>query len=272
MYAEATVIYADLLFVINFSMDFLCLFITSRLLGCGGKAFRLIIASMLGALYGFLPYLLNLHPILHLISNLASAGVISFIAFGKQNLKRFLIITATFIVSSALMGGLVTALYNISGKYHNGVYTEISALSFALMCLISALTALSYGLICRKKIHTVSAEIRLYIKNEKINARLIADSGNLLTEPFSALPVIIISGSALPTPYDNPESESFPLSVRAIPFSTASGKNCFLGFRPDCIEIISLGKKPKKVEAYIAVDTLGNNYSGYDGILPASIL
>ncbi len=272
MYAETVVIYADLLFIINFSMDFLCLFITDRLLGCGRKALRLTAASVLGALYGFLPYSVNLPPAIIILGNLASAGLITLTAFGKQDLKRFFRTTAVFMVSSALMGGLITAIYNSLGRYHNGVYTEIGAVSFAVICFISALTALCFGLIFRKKINIRSAEVYISIKNQKIRARLIADSGNLVTEPFSALPVIILSSSVLPKPYDNPESEFFPLSVRAIPFSTASGKSCFLGFRPDKIEIIKLGKKPTLAEAYIAVDTSGNNYSGYDGILPISIL
>lgn len=272
MYAESTVIYADVLFAINFSMDFICLFITGRLLNRREKSLMLLCASAAGALYGFLPYCLPLSPILSLVANLISAGILCFIAFGIQSPKPFALTTVTFMVTSALLGGMVTAIYNLAGDYHNSTYREISAPSFALICILSALTALAYGIICRKKIHTASAEISISIGNKNIRARLIADSGNLVTEPFSALPVIILSSSALPKPYDDPESKLFPLAVRAIPFSTAAGSNCFFGFRPDKIEILRLGKKPKAVEAYIAVDTLGNNFSGYDGILPTSIL
>ena len=272
MYAESTVIYADILFTINLSMDYICLFITGRLLNRKEKPLMLLLASVSGALYGFLPYCIAINPTLSLIANLLSAALICFIAFGKQTAKNFAVSVLTFIVSSALLGGMVTAVYNLSGDYHSSTYREISAPSFALICLCSAFIALAYGVICRKKIHTSSTEISINIKNEKIRARLIADSGNLVTEPFSALPVIILSSSALPKPYDDPESELFPLAVRVIPFSTAAGSSCFFGFRPDRIEILRLGKKPKAVDAYIAVDTLGNNFSGYDGILPTSIL
>ncbi len=272
MYADEVVIYADLLFLINFSMDYLCLFITSRLLNRGGRIGRLVTASVIGALYSFVPYCISLNTVFFLILSLAAALFICLVAFGRHEGKDFIQTTVTFIVSSALMGGLITAIYNLFGKYHQGAYREISATSFALICLISAGVALSYGLICKRRIHTSSAELRLIIKNEIIRVRLLADSGNLVTEPFSALPVIIISSSAIPNPYNNPESEAFPLSLRAIPFSTAAGKGCFFGFRPDKIEILSLGKKPRTVAAYIAVDTTKNNYSGYDGIVPASLL
>lgn len=268
MYAEASVIYADILFVINFSLDFLCLFITSRLLNCASGTIRLILGAVLGGAYSFLPYIFDLWLPLHLIA----AGIICLIAFGRQDLKKFLVITLTFIVSSALLGGLVTSLYSLSGSYSNGIYTEINALSFALICLFSAVIALSYGLICRKKINTQCAEARIYAENKKISVRLLADSGNLVTEPFSALPVIIVSSAVMPYPYDNPESEIFPLAVRAIPFRTTAGEGCYFGFRPHKIEILRLGKKPKTVDAYVAIDTMGHTYSGYDGIIPTSIL
>ena len=123
----------------------------------------------------------------------------------------------TYIAASALMGGLITALYSLFGKSHQGVYAETGAMGFALACFASALIAFLFGIISKRKIHTKSAEINLYIAGEKISARLLTDSGNMVTEPFSSLPVIIISAAALPPPYDNPDRPDFPLKIRAIP-------------------------------------------------------
>jgi len=272
LYAEATVIYADILFIVNFSLDYLCLFICGRLLNRNSKAYKLVLSAVLGGLYAFLPYTIALPALIWLAVHLAFAAGMCFLSFGKQPLKRFLLTLLTFIASSALMGGLITAIYSLTGVASDGIYTETNAPTFALICLVSALIAFSYGIISKRKIHTRSASINIYVGGEKISARLLADSGNMVTEPFSALPVIIISSTALPYPYDNPESEAFPLKIRAIPFGTAAGKGCFLGFRPDKIEITRLGKPPLNTDAYIAVDTFGNTYSGYDGIIPISIL
>ncbi len=272
MYAETVVIYADLLFVINFSIDFLCLFLTSRILNQRSTAIRSVAAAAFGGLYSFIPYLAELHSALLFILHLLALAIICLIAFGFPSKKRFFVLTLTYLASSALFGGLVSAIYGLSSQYSDGVYFDTDALSFALICLASAIIALSYGLICRSKINVRSAEIETTICGTKVRARLLADSGNLVTEPFSALPVIILSSTALPAPFNNPEAESFPLSVRAIPFSTSAGKGCFLGFRPEKIEIVRLGAKRKAVNAYIAVDTLKSSYSGYDGIIPTSII
>lgn len=272
MYAETTVIYADMLFIINFSLDYLCLFLTGRILNCGGKVLRLLLGAFIGGIYAFVPYLAEPPTFASFTFDLGAAGLICLVAFGKQDLKRFFVISGTFIVSSALLGGLVTAFYSLGTRYSDGVYSEVDSLSFGLICLVSAFVALSYGLICRKKIYTRSAEIRVYAGERKFDARLLADSGNLVTEPFSALPVIVIASSALPFPFDSPESEVFPFPIRAIPFRTSSGKSCFFGFRPDRIEVRQMARKPKRVEAYIGIDTENKTYSGYDGLMPTSLL
>ncbi len=272
MYDGEVVIYADILFLINFSLDYLCLFISGRVQNCYCKAMRMLLAAAFGGIYSFMPYIIELPVPIMLVLHIGAAALICFIAFGKRDAKKFALILLTFAVSAALMGGLITAIYNISGRYSDGAYTETDALSFCLICLLSASIALSYGLICKRKIHTASAELKIYIGSEKFSARLLCDSGNLVTEPFSSLPVIVLSSSCLPPPYDMPESEHFPLPIRAIPFATSAGKSCFLGFRPDRIEIIRPAKKPKRVDAFIGIDTEKRNYSGYDGLVPTSIL
>ncbi len=271
MYSEVTVIYADILFLINFSLDFLCLFITGRILNCGGKEKRLLLGSLLGAAYSFVPYFFSLSVFVSLPLHIASAGLITFVSFGKRETKKFILLWGTFIVSSALLGGLITSIYSLTGEYHQGPYRETDIMTFCLICVVSALVALAYGLIFRKRINITSAEIRVHCKGDKFDIRLLADSGNLVTEPFSALPVIIAASSALPYPYDSPESEAFPFHLRAIPFKTASGGGCILGFRPDRIEIRLLGKKPKIIDAYIGIDTQNKSFSGYDGIIPSSL-
>ncbi len=272
MYEESIVIYSDILFLINFSLDYLCLFIAGRLLHRGGKAWRLLLGAAVGGLYSFIPYLFELSVYISLPLDLFAAALICFIAFGLRGAKSFAVTTVTFIVSSALLGGMITAIYSLIGGYSNGVYSEVNALSFCLICLVSALIALSYGLICRKKIHTRSAEVKICLDGFSVRARLLCDSGNLVTEPFSALPVIVLSSVCLAPPYDNPESELFPLAIRAIPFSTSSGRGCFLGFRPEKIYLLHPTRKPKLIEAYIGIDTERKSYSGYDGLIPASLL
>ena len=270
MYAEATVIYSDVLFLLNFSLDFLCLFITARILNRKTTTLRLITASSLGGLYAFIPYLAEMKVYFSLPMHLLSALVICFIAFvGYDKFAKTLL---CFITASALMGGLITAFYSLIGGYNIGIYLDAKPHSFILILILSALIAASFGLISRKSISVKSVRVRFSVCGEVISANLLCDIGNLVTEPFSALPVIIVSSVCLPSPFDSPESEAFPLNLRAVPCATARGSCCYLAFRPDKIEILELAKKPKSVDAYLAVDTENKSFSGYDGIMPAILI
>lgn len=272
MYAEETVIYSDILFLINFSLDYLCLFIAGRVLNCGGKASRLVIGAAMGGLYSFLPYLITLPAALSLPLNLLFAFLMTFAAFGRRGIKKLLLLWGSFIVSAALFGGLITAAYSLISQYSPDTTPEVTALSFCVICLFSAFIAFAYGFICRRKINTKTAEISFFADGNRFSVRLLADSGNLVTEPFSSLPVIIVVSASLPPPYDTPESEIFPLPIRAIPFRTSAGSSCFFGFRPERIVIVGLARKPRVIDAYIGIDTQNKSYSGYDGIIPTSLL
>lgn len=273
MYDGGTVIYADILFLVNFCMDTVCLLLAGRLCGQRLRFYRIFIAAALGGAYGFLPSIAEMSPALSVAAGVAAEAVICFAAFGFGDIKRFALTAAAFIGSCALTGGLITALYGIAA---NGggkdMFSSVQPLSFALICIASAFAAAVYLFACRVKLKTRCAEVRFTAAGKTMRVNLLADSGNLLTEPFSALPVVIVSASALPRPFDDPLCEGFSLPVRIIPFSTGAGGDCLIGFLPESAEIVRIGKKPRRINAYIGVDRGETNYSGYDGLLPASLL
>lgn len=273
MYIANDVVYADVLFVINFAADFLCLFIAGRINKRGGRLARLISAAAAGGLYAFLPYAAGGIPApLQITAHLAAAALMVFIAFGTcSGIKRFFLTYLSFAVTAALLGGLMTAVYNLSGGT-DGTYFSGGRLKFLFICVISAAAALIYGFVTRNGKKAKSCEVRIYLGGEKIDVRLLIDSGNLVSEPFSALPVIVLSSTALPPPYDMPQSEFFPLPLRAIPITTGAGKGCLYGFRPEKAELIGPAKKPTKIEAYIGIDTVTGSFSGYDGLMPAELV
>lgn len=272
MYDGETVIYSDILFLINFCIDFLCLFISGRLLHRFPKWYRLALGAALGGAYAFVPYLFEFGLPLAVALHLIAAGIIVVCTFGVGDFKKTAMLFLTFMVTEALIGGLVSAFYGMAYSYGESRYAEFSPSSLVVICALSAAIALSYGFVARKKIDTRSVAVTLILGNEKTRINLLCDSGNLVTEPFSALPVIVVAASCLPFPFDTPESEIFPLPIRAIPFSTSSGQSCFLGFRPERILLTLPLKKTKAIDAYVAVDTARSSYSGYDGLFPTCLL
>lgn len=269
---EVFIIYADVLVLINFVLDFLSLFIAGRLTSKKFRTFRLIAASLFGALYSLVYYIL--YPIAWywlLPMHIAAACMICLIAYKVSSFKDFIKLTAVFILSAALLGGILNAVYGISGTFSEGIYTEISAPSLILISLLSTMIALGYAVLCKKKTVYKSIRAYIYIDDKPIKVDLLVDSGNLVTEPFSSLPVIIVRSSAMPPPLDKPAPENSPVPLRVIPIKTSSGGGMLFGFIPKKVVLRPLFDKEVTVEAAVAIDTKTKSFGTYDGLLPYTL-
>ena len=265
---DATVIYADILFLINFCVDYLCLFITCRLIGRVMRTWRILCGALLGALYSFVPYIFSLSEAWLAVLHITALLLMTWISLGIRPAERFVLASAALFGCEAMLGGCVTGLINLSGKGFFGmsVWTLVTALA------VSGGVTLIYFEICRKKLRTKSARVRIKLPGASVDTLLLIDSGNLVTEPFSALPVIILSSSVLPPPYDMPSPDMYPLPLRAIPFRTSTSGSNMLGFLAREAYVTELGKKPRKIDAYIGIDTHNKSFSGYDGLMPSCLL
>lgn len=269
---EVFIIYADILLLINFVLDFLCIFITARLTAKKFRPLRIISASVFGAAYSLIYY--ALYPMewyfllpLHILS----ACLMCVIAFKLFSFKDFLKTVAVFMLTSALMGGILSAVYGISGKFSDGFYAEISASGLIIISVLSTVIALGYSILAKKRAVAKSMRAEIYINEEPILVNLLVDSGNMATEPFSSLPVIILRSAVLPPPLDKPELENSPVPLRIIPVKTSSGGGTLFGFIPKKVILRPIFEKEKNIEAAVAIDTKTNSFASYDGLLPYSL-
>ena len=197
------VVYADILFFINFCIDFICLYLSAKLCACPAGIARTALASALGGLYAIAALALDALPVpAKLPLHLLAAFVICFAAFFRGDWKKLLISCGLFVVSNALMGGLLTAVYTLSGKYahyNGGFYAEIGAGSLIAVALASALCAWVFAFLSKRRLKSLYADVEIVYDGKRYALRLLADSGNLLREPVSGLPVILLKPGALPT-------------------------------------------------------------------------
>ena len=102
---EVFIIYADILLLINFVLDFLCLFISGKLLSKRFRTFRILAASLFGAAYSLVYYILYpLEWFLLMPLHIAAACVICLIAYRMFSVKDTAKTVAVFILTSALLG------------------------------------------------------------------------------------------------------------------------------------------------------------------------
>ena len=263
-----TVIYADVLFIINFFITFLLLQLTEKLCKRNERLWRMVLASFFGGAYSLVILVDELAPAVSWLGRLATAFVIILIAFSRQSFKCLIKETAIFFLSNFILLGLVVGLWLLlkpAGVVINNsvVYFNVSAKTL----LISALTAYVISVVALRIYNSKLAKNRLYevtvfIGENRTRFFALADSGNNLREPFSDYPVIVADKALF-------EGAS---CTRVVPFSSIGGEGLLQAFKPDSVTVSAADKTYRLSNIYIALSD-GVKRGEYGGILnPQTII
>lgn len=283
-------VYGDLLFLINFSMDFLCFYISCMLLHRRLPLLRTCAASALGGVYSVLALFLTADETVALILDLLCCFVMCFaVFFGiKTRLWKVIKASALYFFVSMLMGGVMTALFSLfnrtelfSGEMDTG--EGITVWIFALLAIAGgAITAFGGRFF---KASTSKDEISLEMTDGKksVKLRALSDSGNLASDPISGKAVIIatLSSSEKIIPkeiypvFENVcNMEKLPVNVaskiRLIPSATISGNALLPAIKMKNIKVVC-GKEEKNIDALVSFVKC-EDFSGYDAVIPHEIM
>lgn len=259
------VIYVDTLFLVNFSMDFLTLFITGKSLRAPIEPRRLALSAAIGAAYATVSVLLStkrlLSSILSALSFAACAALMCTLAYKSRSLRSTAVFAAVNLGLGGLIGVLCRWLRELGVK---GSEDSLELPTLILFALIAGGASLLYDRIRSLKKSEVTAELRLM--EHRFELRLLSDSGDLLCEPISRKPVIVVSPEVIGLNELSPENvpDELRLRLRALPAETIAGKRLIYGFASE------LELDGRSISVVIA--PVRSDFGGFDGLIPESIL
>lgn len=191
-----SIVYIDILFIINSFTTYILLLITSRISGMFLKKCRHIRASLLSGLFSVFVFFAPSGLLLSLFLRLFLCVTIISSAFVPSR-AELLRLSGIFFITSLCMGGLVF-LAAMSGlgasNLRSGVvYFDISMIkligTFGAGVFIFELVMGRGGMIHKGQIVSVEA----VIDGRKLIFTAMVDTGNLLIEPVTKKPVILLS-------------------------------------------------------------------------------
>lgn len=276
------VVYGDVYLVINFTMDFLALYLTARALKRPAPPLRLSLAAALGAGYALASLLLPDGNPLSMFTSLAIPVLLVLIAFGLDGWRELLRTLAVFWAISFLLGGAATAVSYLVAQWAKKevvIGGQVEALPadlpywgvIALGLLVAAVV--SFLLRLRKKLPQAATVEVGEDETALVSLSGLVDSGNLLTEPLSGRAVILIDRSA--AAFLPPElaflreggTPSLTPRLRLIPYSTPSGEGILYGYLP---AVVQVNGKPRA--ACVAIAALPKGEQALPAIVPASLV
>lgn len=288
-----TSVYVDLFFLINFSMDFLCLFLTSKLLSKKFSLPRCLSSAIFGGIYANIALFLSVGRISAAALDLLACVLLCSIAFlDRKNARRMPLYILIYVAISMVLGGFMTGLFNIFNRMEilqDLGATEgdgISVWLFAVLAVISAFITLIGGRFFSKQVSRKQADVSFTFENKTLTLCALADSGNLLKEPISGKPCIIadidalspILPSSVATAARSSDisrlcgiSDTHRKRLSILPATTVSGDAMLVGIRMDSVSVSASGKS-HEVDVIVALSKLKNKPDGCSVILPSALL
>ena len=266
-------IYIDIVFFENLIMNSIILIATGIILKQKLSWIRILLASSLGAIYSILSYISELKIYSNFILKIILSILIIYIAYNPQTIKKLRKSILIFYLTSFVFGGAAFALIYIVKPQEilmkNGLFlgtyplkTVILAAVVAFIVLVAAFT------IVKSKISKkdMFCDIEIELNSKKIETRAMIDTGNLLKEPITNTPVIVMEHTLLyecipKEILDNLENilggdfEKIPEEIKKeyisrlklIPFSSLGKQNGMLvGIKADNVKIIEEQEYEKK--------------------------
>lgn len=290
-------LYIDLIMLENIIMNYIIILATGIICKIKVKQIRIVLSSILGAVYAIIIYLINLKIYTNQITKLIISICMIYIAFDSTNIKTMLKQLIIFYLTSFCFGGAAYyLLYGVNPnliKSINGILVGTYPIKIAILGGILGffIINIAFKIVKNKLTKTdMLYDVEIFYKENKTKIKVILDTGNLLTSPITNIPVLIVEADKLNkiVPKDilqnideliskgilEKMSEELKTRCSIIPFSTIGKNNgIILGFKPDYIKIYT--NEGEEIRKKVIVGIYNNKIvkSGlYSGLIGLNLL
>lgn len=252
-------VYIDIIFLENLFMNCIILFATAVILKIPIKIIRIMISSTIGSVYAIIIYTSNLQIYSNLFIKIALSAVMVYIAYKPEKVKSFLKNLMIFYLTSFTFGGVTFALvYFVRPEnilFDNGTLIGVSPIKIIITGGIIGFIIITIsfknikGKLTKKD---MLCDITILLNDKKTKMKAIIDTGNLLTEPITKLPVVVAEKEKLVDIFpkaiientlnflngETSEIEEYLSQIRIIPFKSLGKENgILLGVKVDGVII-----------------------------------
>lgn len=193
-----TVVYIDLLFLLNLIANDLLLLAAGRMAGAVLRRWRIGLGAAAGALYAALVFLPGMVWLARWPCKLASGVLMALIAYGGE--ARLLRVTVLFFGASAALAGTVLGLEllgNVSLTLEHGVFYTPLDIRLLLLSFVACYFVLSLFFRRVGEHARDLARLDIALEGGRVTLTALRDTGHTLTDPADNCPVVVADGRAL---------------------------------------------------------------------------
>ncbi len=282
------VFYADVYFLINFTVDTLALYFAVSVSKIKSSVKRIILLAAVGALLALLSVLYFGGLFGEMILACIYFPIVGVFISGNLTLYRRVKVTALFAIFEFLTGGVVSFGYEFLDRhfYWQEDFSSPEAPDRRLL-LLAVMILLSMGvfkLLVLFFSHSVTerhVNLSLSLLGKDVSTEAFVDTGNLLRDTNGKSVILIKRELAKKLHREFPLSDTeltelapeLVSRISLIPVKGVGARGILVALRIDSIKIISDdGKERGEISAVVAADKEGGTYDGFSALMPAAAL
>ena len=259
-------IYIDIIIVENLIMNYIILYATGLISKSKKSYLRMFMASLIGAIYATLEYVLKVNIYSNIILKTILSIIIVYVAFYPQNAKKMCKQIVLFYVTTFTFGGIATYLIYVLKPQNiiikNGMYVGTYVLKVIFIgAIVGTIILVTAFKMAKNKLtkKDMICKVRIKLNGKEETVEAMVDTGNMLKEPITGTPVVVVERTSLyellpKEILNNTESilggdfEKIPEEIKneyvpklkLIPFASLGKQNGMLvGIKPEKIEVIN---------------------------------
>lgn len=284
-------VWGDLLFFVNFCMDFQCLFLTAKLLHRPFCVWRAAVFAALGAAYAVAALFMETSGVIAFFLDCAVCFLMCLGTFAskKQHTYRVFLPFLVYFGVSFAVGGAMSGMAALLSHIELPIAKSEGEVSTALFFLLAAAGGIStflWGRLTHRRAGQTRARLRVGIGDLAVSLFAMVDTANLLTDPISGKPVVIVKRAALEqllpphlaaTLAREDVSALGDLSredarrVRLLRAAGVMGEGLLFAVSPDWA-LLDVGKGESAVELLLAPAALHVGFDECEALLPAELI
>lgn len=199
-------VYIDIIFMLNFSLDFILLLLVSYILKRRKSIIRIILGSLFGSLTTFLLFFKISSISLFFLKILISIFMI-LITFGYKDINYFKKNFLYLYIISILLGGILYFLEITFSYKNNGLtfFKDNLSINFITLIIVGPILTYLYLKEMRnyKNEYSLIHKLEVEIDKKTYTYSAFLDTGNKLKDPYKKRPIILIYDKKLKLDYEN---------------------------------------------------------------------
>lgn len=241
------VVYADILILVNFIVDYFLLLLTSRFLHKKPRLWRLLVGAFFGGIFSLYIFLPQTNFLIQSLVQILMCIILCLVTFGLGDAKTFFRNTAVLFCVNFAYSGAMIAVWTIFKPYgmvinNSVVYFDISPIFLILFSVIGYFVVLILRRLLKRTFSQKTyCDVTVCCGSNTLKLCGIVDTGNSLTDVFG-LSQILITESSVVDMLLNTEKQN-PARFRKIPCGTVTGERLLDGYRIDEATILYNNKK-----------------------------